>query len=420
MNLINLSRILAALVLCYCSVSGAWEQIGPYGGSLSAVACARTNENIFYCVSSKGPSQVFRSIDGGATWTRVSVIQDVVAISDIEVDPFNPAIVYATGYNTVYRSTDSGVNWTSYSVPSAINIADLTIDPATSSRIYVAGQYYNGSAYVGAIFKSTNSGQTWTVTQLSSSSGSAYCVTIDPANTNILYAGGYYYSAPSNFPGLYKSTNQGTSFSPTTSGIDTLAYSIHSIAVNPGNSNIVYAGSYRGGIYRSTNGGGTWVCVQPTLQFIMSMATTVAATNIVYAGGDTVIMKSTDAGVSWSNAGSGYGGIYKTGRDLCISQNSSSLVHTVDSKGFFKTTNGGANWQASNQGIVISPVRALGIAPSSPSTVYLEYEGVGIYKTTNNGTSWNLLSTPLECGAICEFAVHNTNPDIVLGLEGLG
>jgi hypothetical protein len=152
----------------------------------------------------------------------------------------------------------------------------------------------------------------------------------------------------------------------------------------------------------------------------MSVVTTPAATNIVYAGGDTLILKSTNSGVSWFNAGSGYGGAYKLGRTLCASQVSSTLVCTADSKGFFRSTNGGTSWVESNHGIVISPIATFGVAPSSPSTIYTEYEGVGVYKTTDNGSAWLLLPTPLDCGLICEFAVHNTNPNIVLGLEGTG
>lgn len=107
-------------------------------------------------------------------------------------------------------------------------------------------------------------------------------------------------------------------------------------------------------------------------------------------------------------------------RGLAACQNQVSTLYTVDNLGVFKTTNGGTNWFDANQDIATATILAIGLAPTVPSTMYTEFEGAGVFKTTNSGTVWQQLSTPLDCGAICEFAIHNANPDIVYGLEGFG
>jgi photosystem II stability/assembly factor-like uncharacterized protein len=246
-----------------------------------------------------------------------------------------------------------------------------------------------------------------------------YGVTVDPSSPASVYVSGYYYDT-NYHPCVFKSTNGGASFTETSSGFPAAAYYVQSIRVHPTNGTIVYAGTNNAGIFRSTDAGASWTGGDTSWRYIVSLSASPIAPNVCYAGGDTLIYKTTNAGVSWFRISLGFGGQAKSNRTVYASRISAGLVVTTDAEGFFKSTNGGGNWYESNHGITIASASALSAAPSAPATIYTEYEGVGVYRSSDNGTSWTILPTPLECGAICEFAVHRTNPNNILGLEGLG
>lgn len=399
------------------SAFAAWESIGPYGGSLGGFA-ASTDESAFYVTSAASPAMIVKSTDSGANWLNVGNISDY--IYSLAVDPTSANVVYAGAYSYVYKSTDGGVSWQSYALPANAYYANgLAVNPSSPSIIYASGYYYNGSASVPACLKSTNAGVSWQCVTLGAISGMAYSVTVDPSSPQNVYVSGYYYDTYYH-PSVYKSTNGGTSFTESSSGIPSSVMYVQAIRVHPTTGSIVYAGTYWGGIFRSTDAGATWSGGDTTWKLITSFSAQPIAANVCYAAGDTMLYKTTNAGLSWTPIPLPFANGGKAGRIVHASRVSSSLVVITDMKGFYKSTNGGGNWYASNHGITIAAAGALSAAPSAPATVYTEYEGVGVYRSTNNGADWTLLPTPLECGAICEFAVHRTDPNSIMGLEGLG
>lgn len=67
-----------------------------------------------------------------------------------------------------------------------------------------------------------------------------------------------------------------------------------------------------------------------------------------------------------------------------------------------------------------STIPALAIAPSQPTTSFIEVDGVGVYASTDSGTTWEPKGYFVICGNVCDLVVHLTDPDIVLALEGTG
>ncbi len=394
-----------------------WEAIGPYGGTMRTLAISAINDNLVYCSNYANPSIFFRSTNGGTNWIRRGQIADYAYC--LALDPTNDNILYSGAYQSIHKSTDGGNTWGSSSVSTSY-IYGIVVNPLNPSIVYAVGQMLSSTYYVSGFFRSTNGGSTWSALPLHTIyTGFAYCITLDPANPNIIYIGAYNYNA-GYFPKVYKSTNGGASFNDVSTGISASGMYVMSLAVNPGNSSIVYAGTYYGGIYRSTNSGTSWTIVEPAAMFATGIATSPAASNIAYTGCDTLIYKTTDNGATWAVVGGSFLCYYKSTRNVAACRTNASVVHTVDSKGCFKTTNGGNNWCENNNGIAIGKITTLDRAPSAPATLYTEMEGYGVLKTTDNGVSWSLLPTPLDCGTICEFAIHNTNANEVYGLEGMG
>jgi photosystem II stability/assembly factor-like uncharacterized protein len=333
----------------------------------------------------------------------------------MDIDPSDN--LYSGYYGRVYKSTDGGSTWT-YGTIASTGVYDVTVHPANPSIVFGAGYHYISSGnYEMVCIKSTDAGVSWSLTSIIAG-GYTYgrAVAVAPSNPTIVYVGGNDYEGSSYHPRVFKSTDGGSTFNdvtmPTTSG-----YYVYSIAIHPTNANIVNVGTYTDGIWRTTDGGSTWAKVA-TYYYNYRMVTTAADPELVLSGGSSSIYRSTNGGATWTTLTSGlYGSIFY---GLDISHSTASNLYAGNNTGFFKSTNTGNSWWDSNTNLYLGEILDMGMAPSQRTTMYTEFEGVGVYKTTNSGSSWELLPTPSSCGALCAFAVHNTDADQVFGLEGSG
>jgi len=402
-----------AIFFCLFSLArGAWEPLGPFGGNLRALVVDPSNESNLFTASISLPCKIFKSTDYGDSWHYISSIPNLVYC--LAVDPNNPLVLYAGSYACVYRSNDGGASWICHSLTGQ-QVYGIVVHPQLSTTVFATGISMSGGHFVETFFKSTDGGVNWTNIFLNTNTGYSYCLTLDPTNPNIIYVGGYYYDT-TNCPSVYKSSDCGSSFIELSSGLPSSSQCVYSLAVHPTHPDYLYAGTYFGGIYRSTDAGLSWLQVCADGRYFSSLTTTPADPNLVYAGSDTVIFKSTDSGASWFRTGIGYGGSRKVFRCIEASPSSASLVYTTDNFGFFKTTNSGVNWRESNYCITLASIRCLTVAPSSPSTIYIYIKDYGAFKSVNSGLNWAILSLPIGCG-ISSITTHNTNPDIALALE---
>src|SRR5262249_38702206 len=127
---------------------------------------------------------------------------------------------------------------------------------------------------------------------------------IDPGNTNIIYAG-------SDSGGVFKSTNAGSNWTPINNGL--INPRAITLVINPKNASILYAGTFTfsdeiiGGVYKSTDGGNNWRRL--TLSFdIEVLAIDPVNPETIYAGTFmNGVYKSTDGGANWNAASAGLG-----------------------------------------------------------------------------------------------------------------
>ncbi|MBN2620760.1 T9SS type A sorting domain-containing protein [candidate division WOR-3 bacterium] len=136
-----------------------------------------------------------------------------------------------------------------------------------------------------AVSKSTNSGSSWERDTLTTVYAMCYALCFDPANSNIIYAGGN--------AGVYKSTNAGSTWFVSTTG---LSGTVYDITVDPDNSATLYAGT-SSGVYKSTNSGTNWSSTGCTNVKAVVVDNT---TNTVYAGTGGGVYYSTNGGGSWT------------------------------------------------------------------------------------------------------------------------
>ena len=266
---------------------------------------------------------VFKSSDGGQTWASASVglppppppLYAGVASSflSLAIDPRVPTNVYTfyvwdkvtpSAPSGVYKSTDGGQSWTlannglTSSAGSAR--AELVIDPVTPSTLYVD---LLGKA--AELWKSVDAGATWTLAATSSAGsfpGSAHELTIDPSAPTTLYVAG----EPTG--GLYRSTDGGQTWTPLPG-----SGAFQQVAVDPRTSSTIYAVASTPTVpqqlRKSIDGGATWTNLSYTIQNASANVIVVdpATPTTVYIGytGSPTLLKTTDGGATWLDIGAG-------------------------------------------------------------------------------------------------------------------
>jgi photosystem II stability/assembly factor-like uncharacterized protein len=225
------------------------------------IAVDATASNIVYAFgSSSGKNGMFRSTDSGVSFQAVTVVTGGLSgISVIRNDPSQSGTVYAVvpSPQGIYKSTDYGATWDLFSNPGVV-VADLAIDPKSSSVLYVAAY----SSICGTtkapcgLLQSSDAGKTWQAIF-----GDSFAnVVVDPRNGNI-YAGGYLNTLVAGAtPGgeIVRSTDGGKTFTRITSGLTSAGADVH---LDPESPNVLYGSQSRTvGVYQGTKpaGGATW------------------------------------------------------------------------------------------------------------------------------------------------------------------
>jgi hypothetical protein len=276
---------------------------------------------------------------------------------------------------------------------------------------------YAGTFGAG-VFKSTNNGVNWIQVNTGLTNLGVFSLDISKSNPNILACGT---TNGGTSPGIYVTTNAGTSWTYSVTGItDTLA--IQALAIDPVNPNNMYVGLFTGtgnspvGMWRTTNGGANWLAASTgmgAIKNILSIAINPLNPNVIYAGtsfdflastGPQKIYKSVNAGVSWTDASTGLPSLttdINPVRTLSISNVDTAVVlaglfmNSTTNGGMFFTSNGGVLWTKIQTGlpsVVGTLCRSCLIRPGASNEFYAGFDAGGIYKTTNRGTSWTTFS----------------------------
>jgi hypothetical protein len=257
----------------------------------------------------------------------------------------------------------------------------------------------NGTASV--LMKGTVSGlnSNWSSTGLAGSFDQVNALAFDQSGN--LYAGTSAFNAAGG--GIYKLPSGG-SWTYATSGI--ASTTIDAIAVDPNGASTVYAAA-GGHLYQTTTGGTSWTQLSQTVGTSAAMAIAKTSTSTVYVGSSTGLIYSTTPTGSWSTPTQPPGTGAVTA--LIVDPNNTSIAYAGTPAGVYQTVNGGATWNAVDNGL---PTVSGGSTPEyvgslalysnsgSTKTIYA-VTGSGLYYTTNAGANWvqavigEIPSTPL-------------------------
>jgi len=317
----------------------------------------------------------------------------------VTIDPTNSSNLWVGApAGGLWKSTNGGTSWTTGTDQLAvIGCTDLAIDPTNTSIMYLAtGDGNAGDTRSIGVLKSSNGGGSWAATGLTFSVNSGYLIRrllINPSNTQILLA--------ATNAGIYRTTNGGTSWSQVST------FSCYDLEFKPGDPNTVYAGGTT--FYLSTNGGANFIQITSGIAVSgvnrMAIAVTPDDVNYVYVlaslssnSGFQGLYRSTTSGTSfsvmstspnilnWSNTGSGTGG--QGWYDLCIAASPNNKLEIVTGGvNVWKSTNGGSSWT------IYGHWTGSGAPFTHADHHDLEYDASGVLYNANDGTIYKRAAT---------------------------
>lgn len=255
-----------------------YRSIGPAAGGRVSRACGVPGDpNVYYAATASGG--VWKSVDGGLTWTSIFDDQPVSSIGSIAVAPSDPNVIYvgsgeanirgnvAAG-NGIYKSTDAGKTWTHVWKQEG-QIGTMVVHPANPDIAYAAvlGHAFGPNPERG-VYRTTDGGRTWQQVLKKNPDTGASDVALDPSNPRIVFAGlwearRYPWDLKSGGPGsgLYLSRDGGDTWTELRGkGLPDGIWGKVGVAVAPSDGRRVYAliEAEQGGLFRSDDGGETW------------------------------------------------------------------------------------------------------------------------------------------------------------------
>lgn len=371
---------------------------------------------------STGPDRgLYRSTNGGATWSKVLFVNDSTGVSAVVFNPAHPETVYAATWERVrrptyrrafgpgggiWRSVNRGATWTRLTngLPAAddnLGRIGLAVAPSRPSRVYA--QIISGAigGYTGrGLYRSDDGGQSWvrrdTGPFVSSFGGFGWYfgeVAVDPSNADVVYTCGV---------SILKSSDGGVSFSDVTSGAHV---DEHALWIDPSNSNRVLMGS-DGGFYWTLGGVGWNKSLDlPISQFYAGTVAPQNAAKILGGTQDNGTLK-TEAGPSaWTNilGGDGFHVLVDAAN---VNVLFAEWQFASSGSGVRRSTNNGASflatagWSASDRYNWNTPFAA---NPRAPGTLLAGSHRV--YRSYDNGRAWAPISPDLT---------HNLSAGVVL------
>jgi photosystem II stability/assembly factor-like uncharacterized protein len=374
---------------------------GLNGGSIFGIAVDPTTPNTLYTASFGGG--VFKSLDGGGTWSAINNGLTDLAITRLVFA--GPNALYAAAGSSLFFTASGGNSWMKLSL--AVNVDFVLIDPTMVGRVYV----FSGTT----VFRSTNGVDFAALGTLPQPETQVFDARVVPTNAATLYALG-------QTTGVFKSTDSGAHWAALNSGLFPQPFP-DGLVVDPSSGNLLLTCNEN--VYTNAGGTSTWQQIAATglptvgafgLTIDPTMASSVYAHELA-SGGTNGIFFSPNFGTSWS--------AFNTGlpeREIPVvtpDPTTSSVVYAGGRNGgVYKNVNA-TGWTPINNGLHGRFVVALAADPVDSTTVYAGTQGGAVFRSINNATTWSPTGAGLPQQLVTALAVDPRNhQQVYAGFDG--
>lgn len=394
---------------------GSWSYLGAgnFAGRVNCVVIDPNDTNTYWLGGST--SGVWKTSNGGGTWTDMSNNMPILDVADIVINPNNSKVIYvATGdnfgweyYTTFYgysmgvlKSTDGGNTWNptglSWNLPQGVTFRRLIMDDTTPNNL-LAGTSKG-------IYRTTDGGTNWTLVK----SGDVLDMEYHPTNKNIVYA---------VTDSIFKSTNGGASWShvpgsPVFNSTINYKYrrvSIETTPAAPGHVYVLYSELGNGGmLYKSRDNGATYnqiLC--PTKTQVSNflgywtgvLEVSPVDTNKIIVGG-TLNAVSLDGAKTWNKEYNNY-----------VDQH--CVAFLPNGYGYIGGNDGGVYRRnpgliSLNNGLQLIQFYRMGASPSDSNIIYSGRQDGGTLKYSGSVNNWSKVYSNDGTEALVDYTSNDT------------
>jgi photosystem II stability/assembly factor-like uncharacterized protein len=340
----------------------------------------------------------YLSLDGGETWSTASQGYTGAQVRDVIVDPDNPGHMLAASRSGLFETPDGGTTWLGRSngIMKVLEWNAVAMSPANNQKLLAA------SNFTSQISRSDDGGLSWELVGNFVTGNKGWRV-VTFANMSRVYAGSAGYESAGTFSsnvaasGVQRSNDGGLSWNWVNSGTMSDAH-VTSISTAADNIDRVFVATTNRGVLRSSNGGDSWQELQGGLPDIaaLSVAVDPRDSTVVFAGFEMGgLYRSNDGGDTWSLLASG---ISPEGQitDIVFDSTDSMTLYAADkSAGVYRTTDGGDRWNTINMSLANREVNSLAVSVDGLH-LYAATEGGGVFRLDVNETvpaTYDIVST---------------------------
>lgn len=361
-----------------------------------------------------------RSLDGGSSW---DIIYGYSGPAELHVDhhalafrPDNPDYLLSGNDGGINISENAGLSWSQPRDIPVTQFYEIGLDMTNPNRLYGGTQDNN------TIRTMTGQLNDWEAII----GGDGFYVIVDPYNPDISYAesqNGY----------LLRTLDGWNTMMDATSGInfDEPRNWSTPVVMDPNNNRTLYYGTNR--VYRSTNAAEYWSPVSPRLSgtytsrsfgTVSTIAVAPGNSSVVYAGTDDGrVWVTKDSCTSWTDITSGLPKRWVT--RVAVDPKDENTVYATFSglkwkdpqPHIYKSTDMGRTWQNISSNLPDAPIDAIAIDLKNSSTIYIGTD-VGAFVSFNGGGSWEIIASGLPVVPVNDMKIHPATNELIIGTYG--
>jgi photosystem II stability/assembly factor-like uncharacterized protein len=387
--------------------AGQWSALGPDGGDVRSLSYDPQNPDHIFLGTNTGT--LFASQDGGHTWARFAHLGsgDDNVLDHIAIDPQNPKRMFVAAWSVenqqsgdLYRSSDSGKTWEVVPGMHGKSIRAMAI-AASDHKTIVTGA-------LDGVYRSRDGGDSWQKISTSSQNEikNIESIAVDPKNPDIVYAGTWHLA--------WKTDDAGANWHHINKGMIDDS-DVFSIIVDSSNPSVVFA-SACSGIYRSTSGGDLFSKIQGipfSARRTRVLKQDPSNPNTVYAGTTEGLWKTSDSGKTWKRVSNPEIVVNDVEIDP---RNSNRVLLATDRSGVLASDDGAQTFVASNHGYTHRYVTAILADRNDPNAIMVgvvnDREWGGVFASQDGGQHWSQKSAGL--GGRDVFTLQQTSSGAVL------